>query len=43
MDFLERARRGIMTSEDDEDISLFIDAMDRAHSLCERFNVPCTP
>ena len=43
MDFMERARRGIMTSELDEDLDVFLSAMDRAHSLCERFNVPCTP
>ena len=43
MDFLERARRGVMTSETDEDIGEFIEAMERAHGLCERFNVPCTP
>ncbi len=43
MDFMERARRGITTSDSDEDIGMFLDAMDRAHSLCERFNVPCTP
>ena len=43
MDFMERARRGIMTSELDGDLDVFLSAMDRAHSLCERFNVPCTP
>ena len=43
MDFMERARCGIMTSELDEDLDVFLSAMDRAHSLCERFNVPCTP
>lgn len=43
MDFLERARMGMMTSCRDEDIDIFLKAMDRAHGLCERFNVPCTP
>ena len=43
MDFMERARRGMVTSEADEDIGDFLDAMERAHGLCERFNVPCTP
>ena len=43
MDFMERARRGMVTSETDEDIGVFLDAMERAHGLCERFNVPCTP
>ena len=43
MDFMERARCGIMTSELDGDLDVFLSAMDRAHSLCERFNVPCTP
>lgn len=43
MDFMERARRGMVTSEADEDIGDFLDAMERAHGLCERFNVHCTP
>ena len=43
MDFMERARRGMVTSEADEDIGVFLDAMMRAHGLCEMFNVPCTP
>ena len=30
------------TCETDEDIGIFIDAMERGHYLCERFNVPCT-
>lgn len=42
MDFMERARRGMVTSEADEDIDIFRNAMERAHGLCERFNVPCT-
>lgn len=43
MDFLERARRGMVTSSRDEDIDVFLAAMDRAHMLCERYNTPCTP
>lgn len=43
MDFIERARGGIPTSEEDPDLDQFLSAMDRAHGLCERFNVPCTP
>ena len=42
MDFLERARRGLITSDQDEDIGEFLDALERGHSLCERFNVPGT-
>lgn len=40
MDFMDRARAGIETSEEDEDIGSFLRAMDRAHALCERFNTP---
>lgn len=43
MDFLERARAGMETSEDDEDLGQFLSAMDRAHGLCERYNAPCVP
>ena len=43
MDFLERAASGIETSDLDDDIWQLFSAMDRAHGLCERFNVPCTP
>ena len=43
MDFMERARRSMTTSELDDDLDVFLSAMDRAHALCERFNVPCTP
>lgn len=42
MDFLERARRGLITSDQDEDIGEFLDALARGHSLCERFNTPGT-
>ena len=42
MDFLERARRGLITSDQDEDIGEFLDALERGHSLCERFNVTGT-
>ena len=31
-----------MTSDQDEDIGEFLDALERGHSLCERFNVPGT-
>lgn len=40
---MERARRGIVTSETDEDVDLFLDALERGHTLCGRFNVPGTP
>lgn len=43
MDFNERARAGMTTSETDPDIGLFLTTMERAHGLCERFNTPCTP
>ncbi len=43
MDFLERVRLGMMTSDMDEDVGTFLELCDRAHGLCERFNVPCTP
>lgn len=43
MDFMERARRGVMTSGRDDDVGVFLSAMDRAHNLCERYNAPCTP
>ena len=33
MDFLERARRGLITSDQDEDIGEFLDALERGHSL----------
>lgn len=42
MDFLERARAGMKTSEADDDIGLFLDAMRRADVLCDRFNAPGT-
>ncbi len=40
MDFLERARNGIPTSELDPDLDVFLAAMKRARVLCERFNAP---
>lgn len=43
MDFLGRAAAGMETSDLDDDIDQLFSAIDRAHDLCERFNVPCTP
>lgn len=43
MDFLERSRRGMVTSKTDEDIGVFMEAVNRAHTLCEMFNTPQTP
>lgn len=43
MDFNDRARAGMTTSEKDPDIGQFLASIERAHGLCERFNVPCTP
>ena len=43
MDFLERSRRGMVTSKTDEDIGVFMKAVNRAHTLCEMFNTPQTP
>lgn len=43
MNFMERSRAGIPTSDDDEDIGEFLQAIARASALCERFNFPGTP
>lgn len=43
MNFMERSRAGIPTSDDDEDIGEFLQAVARASALCERFNFPGTP
>ena len=43
MDFLERSRRGMVTSKTDEDIDVFMEVVNRAHTLCEMFNTPQTP
>ena len=32
MDFLERSRRGMVTSKTDEDIGVFMEAVNRAHT-----------
>ncbi len=40
MDFFERARSGIPTSNKDEDIGTFLTATHRAHALCDMLNKP---
>lgn len=43
MDFMDRARQGIETCSRDADVTPFLEAMDRAHALCEQYNAPCVP
>ena len=42
MDFIERMRAGQEVCCTDEDNGPFMEAMDRAHVLCDRFNTPGT-
>ena len=43
MDFIERSRNGIPTSNQDPDLGQFLEAVDRARTLCHRFNTYIGP
>lgn len=42
MSFMDRARAGVPTSNDDPDLEEFLAAVGRARGLCDRFNDPRT-
>lgn len=40
MDFMDRVRAGVPTTQDDPDVGELLALLDRARALCDRFNAP---